>query len=225
MKLLITSGGTSEPIDAVRVLTNSSTGRTGAYLADFFASRGAEVTLLRAERAIAATHPAVRTQTYVTTAELRDALREQLTQHAMDALIHAAAVSDYHVAGLDIGGQDVQADTTVKRPSAEHMTIRLSRAPKLINTLKGWSRNSGMLLIGFKLTQAATPDEVQAHIRKLVQASRADYVVHNDQSRLTANAHPFTLFTRDGTVAEGNTKEDLAIALSDILENAHAARA
>ena len=112
MKILVTAGGTEEPVDGVRRLTNSSTGATGGALARHFAEGGAEVLLLHAERAPLSGIPVER-ETFVTFADLEAALRRILSEDRWDAVVHAAAVSDYSVASVEVDGRVVQRDKEV----------------------------------------------------------------------------------------------------------------
>ena len=95
MRCIVTAGPTYEALDKVRRLTNFSTGRLGTELAEFLSARGHEVTLLigqqathRAERAVA------RIESFSTTSDLRGRLRG-FGSEAIDAVFHAAAVSDF----------------------------------------------------------------------------------------------------------------------------------
>ena len=77
MKVLITGGGSEEPIDNVRSVCNFSTGRTASFLADFFADSGFEVTALMAEKAVKPSRSITRVLTYQTFAQLKSALEEE----------------------------------------------------------------------------------------------------------------------------------------------------
>ena len=102
-KVLITSGGTREPIDGVRSITNSSTGRTGATLADELLSRGHDVVYMHAASAILPTSssPRLRLRSFVDFKSLESAMSEELSRNRFDAVIHAAAVSDFSVATIE----------------------------------------------------------------------------------------------------------------------------
>ncbi|MEX2044583.1 MAG: bifunctional phosphopantothenoylcysteine decarboxylase/phosphopantothenate--cysteine ligase CoaBC, partial [Opitutus sp.] len=103
LRVLITSGGTAEPVDGVRVLTNTSTGRTGALIAGHFARAGHEVVLLRAHNA-GQPAGAVREEVFGTFGELDALLTRFLGAEDFDAVIHAAAVGDFSVAGIEVDG-------------------------------------------------------------------------------------------------------------------------
>src|SRR5881396_3056907 len=95
MNCIVTAGPTYEPLDEVRRLTNFSTGRLGSELASFLSAQGHEATLLIGQQAtFRGERHARHVQTFTTTADLRDRLRA-LGGEAVDAVFHAAAVSDF----------------------------------------------------------------------------------------------------------------------------------
>jgi phosphopantothenoylcysteine decarboxylase/phosphopantothenate--cysteine ligase len=213
LRVLITSGGTAEPIDGVRVLTNTSTGRTGARMAEYFARCGHEVTLLRASQAVSAS-AGVTERTFVSFGDLDWALTELLGAHDFDAVIHAAAVSDFCVAGVSVDGviQPVGAKLDSQRPA----NIVLRTNPKLVAELRARSRNRAIQVIAFKLTSGATPSEIQAAVTRLFAECPADRVVHNDLADHGAvpDDFPATLYLRDG----GTVRCPSRTALAECLE-------
>src|SRR5688572_259379 len=108
LRVLVTAGGTAEPVDGVRGLTNTSTGATGAGIATHLARRGHDVVLLRARTALAADGPC-REEVFGSFSELETALRRLLGTGRFDAVIHAAAVSDYGVESIESAGGVVPA--------------------------------------------------------------------------------------------------------------------
>lgn len=200
LRVLITSGGTVEPIDGVRVIANLSTGATGALLAEHFARNGHEVVLLRAEQARRVTG-GLREDVFTTFADLDAALARWLEREEFDAVIHAAAVSDFAVHAVEVDGALVPPGAR-KLASSSAPVLRLRRNPKLLDTLRARSRNPGVRIVAFKLTNAATPEGVRAAVRPLLGADRADFVVHNDWSaRVAGAAFPADIWPRDGSAA------------------------
>lgn len=95
MQCIVTAGPTFEPLDTVRRLTNFSTGRLGSELCNFLAARGHDVTLFIGQQAPwRGERHARQVETFTTTANLRERL-ESLASLAVDAVFHAAAVSDF----------------------------------------------------------------------------------------------------------------------------------
>src|SRR5688500_5204993 len=104
MKILITSGGTREPIDQVRFITNFSTGKTGALLTDYFCETGHEVTQFFGEGSMVSRRAATK-QSYSSFQDLDQKLRALLKSENFDAIIHLAAVSDYSVSDVEFEGK------------------------------------------------------------------------------------------------------------------------
>ena len=114
LNILLTSGGTRETIDSVRSICNTSTGKTGAALADQLAESGHALTHLRAIDSVASIHPQIKTLTFTDFANLEAKLIRVLTGDqtpgtpatpVFDVVIHLAAVSDYSVAGISLAGR------------------------------------------------------------------------------------------------------------------------
>lgn len=194
MRVLITSGGTREPIDGVRVIANSSTGATGAAIADAFYTAGFDVTLLRATSSVIPAQP-VRRKTFVTVHDLDTACYELLSGEHFDLMIHAAAVSDFVVETVTIDGIPHPAPFTGKLHSSARLSLELVPGKKILPELKGYSRNPALRLVGFKLTDGASDDEIRAAVERVL-ASGADLVVHNDQQ--TMQQTRATLWDRTG---------------------------
>lgn len=175
---MLTAGGTREPIDGVRVIANSSTGKTGALLADALFQAGWETTLLRAQGAIQPTQP-VTQKTFVTVEDLDHACQELLANATYELVIHAAAVSDFVVDAVVVDGVRYPAPVTVKLPSDKPLSVELMPSKKILPELKGYSCNPNLHLVGFKLTNGASEAEIAQAVGKVLLAG-ADLVVHND---------------------------------------------
>ena len=185
MKLLVTAGATREPIDAVRFLSNVSTGRTGAELAAALAARGHEVLLLRGTGAVAAP-PGVDSQVFSSAGDLLDQLQGRLAGGDFAGVIMTAAVADYRPETANPGKLDSAVPTR---------TLTLVRNPKILPQLRGLSPRP-LRVIGFKLTVGADAAARLAAVRRQFDESRVDAVVHNDLEEIkTAATHPFRLFT------------------------------
>jgi phosphopantothenoylcysteine decarboxylase/phosphopantothenate--cysteine ligase len=217
LRVLVTSGGTVEPIDGVRVLTNTSTGATGALLADHFTRRGHEVVLLRARHA-QRPEAAGREEIFGSFAELDAGLTRLLGAERYDAVIHAAAVGDFGVESVETAG-GVQAAGFAKLDSRSSPLLRLRQNPKLVDTLRPRSC-APLQVVAFKLTSGATVPEAAAAVGALFAHSGADWVVQND-TRARADAagvFPADVYAPDGAVAAHcATRAALAVALEELL--------
>jgi phosphopantothenate---cysteine ligase (CTP) len=189
MRALVTAGGTSEPIDDVRVVTNLSTGRLGAELANALVASGAEVTLL-AGRSLAS-HPEwvdhrVTVIPFGGFADLQASLEREI-EHRPDLVLMAAAVSDYSPARAP--GKLSSA--------ADELVVVMQRNPKLLSTLRD-RLGPGPRLVGFKLLAGVEPDELVDTARRQVARDRLDLCVANDLAELTSGNHPVWLVPADG---------------------------
>ena len=219
LRVLVTSGGTAEPIDGVRTLTNSSTGGTGAEIADRFLRSGHEVVLLRARHAASPEAPC-REELFGSFAELDAALTRLLGAESFDAVIHAAAVSDFGVESVLVAGA-VQSPGAVKLSAETPPVLRLRGLPKLIDGLRARSPNPAVRVIAFKLTLGASPAAAQAAVQSLISRARPDYVVANDLSARAAAPSDFPSVIHDAAgqvVAHCATRPELAAALVRLAE-------
>jgi phosphopantothenoylcysteine decarboxylase/phosphopantothenate--cysteine ligase len=219
LKVLISSGGTSEAIDGVRAIRNTSTGRTGAAIADSFASHGHEITFATADGASRPKAP-VLTKPYVSFNDLDQVMKSELEDESYDAVLHLAAVSDYAVDHLSVDGTDIAPNPGAKIASGADLTVHLKRNPKIVDRLRDYSSNPALTLIAFKLTKGLNDEQALAKVVELFESSQADFVVHNDLAEIALDGenHRARIFDRDGAVrADVATKADLARALENLI--------
>ena len=165
-RVLISAGGTREPIDAVRFVGNRSSGRMGVALAEEAGRRGADVTLLAANLSV----PAPAGVTLVDTPTAADMERETLARADADVVIMAAAVADYRpAAALDS-----------KRPKdAELWALELEPTTDVLREL-GERRQDGQVLVGFA---AEAGGDGLARAADKLERKRLDLLVYNDVAR------------------------------------------
>lgn len=159
-RLLVTAGGTQEPIDPVRYVGNRSTGKMGYAVAEAARDRGAEVTLVTAPTSLPP--PAYVQVIQVETARQMQQAVSQAVQTA-DALVMAAAVADYQPAE--------RAQQKIKKQN-EELAIRLTPTPDILAELP----ESRLVKVGF----AAESEDLIAHARDKVRRKRLDLIVAND---------------------------------------------
>jgi phosphopantothenoylcysteine decarboxylase/phosphopantothenate--cysteine ligase len=186
MNVLVTAGATREPIDAVRFISNFSTGSTGASIAEALVAIGHRVVYVRGESAVPAPSAAEQGSFY-SARDLSAQLQRRLAKGDVDAVIMAAAVSDYRPG----------APTDGKLSSApEELTLHLVRNPKILPQLKAWSPRP-LRVVGFKLTAHADAVARRAAVAAQFAAGGVDLVVHNDIAEirtLDRLVHPFYLY-------------------------------
>ncbi|HZZ20146.1 MAG TPA: bifunctional phosphopantothenoylcysteine decarboxylase/phosphopantothenate--cysteine ligase CoaBC [Opitutaceae bacterium] len=214
LKVLVTSGGTSEPIDGVRVISNRSTGRTGALIASRLARSGHDVVHLRAGNSVQA--DACRDETFESFSDLESSLGRLLGAEKFDAVVHAAAVGDFSVASVTADGKT--SPFAAKLGSHSAPLIQLRANPKLVDGLRRQSANADLTVVAFKLTNGAGPGEAADAVASLFDHSGADFVVHNDATQQSGpEAFPSAVHSREGTVIPCATRTDLAEAIQSLL--------
>jgi phosphopantothenoylcysteine decarboxylase/phosphopantothenate--cysteine ligase len=216
LRVLVTSGGTAEPLDSVRVLTNTSSGRTGALIAGHFDKGGHEVTLLRAASSVEA-GASIRQVIFGSYADLEASLSRLLSRERFDAIIHSAAVGDYGVESVTTAGRAISPNHKI--PSGEELTVLLRPRAKLIDQLRDLSINPRLLVVGFKLTSGSDDAESNGQVRSLFERRVADLVVHNDLAWRTGDTDPFPaeIHRLDGTIIRCPTRSVLACELERML--------
>src|SRR4051812_5929111 len=148
--IVVSAGGTREPLDPVRFLGNRSSGRQGYALARTALSRGAEVTLVSAN--VALPDPAGAKVVRVrTAAQLRDVTRD--AARSADVVVMAAAVADFRPAHVATG--------KIKKTADDPAAIELVRNPDILAELSGERVRPGQVIVGF----AAETDDVLANGR------------------------------------------------------------
>ncbi len=168
LQVLVTAGGTREPIDSVRFVGNSSSGRMGFALAQAARERGAEVTLLAANVALP-TPPGVVRRDLVTAAQLKDAC--ELEFPSCDVLLMAAAVADFAPADPE-GGK-------IKKSARERLELVLEPTADVLAGLAA-QRRDGQTLVGFA---AEHGERALACARGKLTGKGLDALVVNDISR------------------------------------------
>jgi phosphopantothenoylcysteine decarboxylase/phosphopantothenate--cysteine ligase len=219
LRVLVTSGGTAEPIDGVRVLANTSTGRTGAGLASHLMRCGHEAVLLRARQAARPEAPC-REEIFETFADLEAALTRLLRTERFDAVIHAAAVGDFGVESVVLDGK-AQPVGAAKLDSRFPPLLQLRENPKLVERVRSLSPTP-LKLIAFKLTRGASRPETNEAVRALFAHAGPDWVVQNDLAnrRDEAGTFPADIYQPDGSVTiHCSDRTELAAALERLLAN------
>ena len=204
LRVLVTAGGTREPIDPVRFVGNRSSGRMGLALAAASADRGAEVTLIAANVALAA--PAgVRRVDVETATELAEAVRAEFS--SCDVLLMAAAPADFRPTGV--------AEDKIKREEGG-LEVRLEPTEDILAGVAA-GRGMGQIVVGFA---AETGDGGLEHARGKLIRKGADMIVLNDVSDpeigFESERNAVTLVKRGGEEVVGiDSKEAIAAAILD----------
>lgn len=212
MRIVITAGGTSENIDGVRKITNSSTGKTGRSIAAKLVDKDHSVVFLHTS----GVKPieGASNITFEDFNSLENIFTEVLLSKP-DWVVHAAAVSDYRLDKVLVNGLALEADEKID--SGQNLCLELSPTPKLIQKVKEISPSTK--LFGFKFTNTSSPEKRLKQIGKIFTGSNADYVLHNDAKEKTETKHVYTIFKSQMTKVEaGETPEQLIESVIKCIE-------
>ena len=184
--IVISAGGTMEPIDPVRVITNHSSGKMGYALAEAARDRGAKVVLVAAPTSLP--DPVHVDVVIVKTAQqMCDAVLKEVPQ--ADALIMAAAVADYR--------PDTQAEQKIKKSASDHMDISLVKTTDILEAAAG-----NFVKVGF----SAESENLVSNAKAKVSSKGLDLIVANDitdpESGFGSDTNRVTLISRDLQVEE-----------------------
>lgn len=208
-KVLITAGGNIEPIDAVRYISNHSSGKMGYALAKECLLRGAEVTLIRAsvDNELIGSVDGVKEIEAMSASDMLNAVMENRVEK--DVIIMAAAVADFTPA-------EVSPLKLKKQEGQEFMTINLCKTVDIAARL-GADKPENQLLIGFALE---THSEKENALKKL-EKKNLDFIVLNSlqdkEAGFKVNTNKITIFHRNGDCKTFDTKRKCEVA-ADIVD-------
>jgi phosphopantothenate---cysteine ligase (CTP) len=175
MTSIVTIGPTQEPLDAMRILSNRSTGELGTLLAATLAQHGHRVIALRGIGSTASTipllHDSIRVIPFTTTDDLRWELEKTSRTGDIGAVFHAAAISDFYLPGAGHG----------KIPSKDGaLTLTLEPTPKLLSRMRSWFPKAR--ITGWKFEAAGNQEDAVAAGRSQIASCCIDACVVNGPS-------------------------------------------
>lgn len=225
-KIIVTAGGTSEPIDAVRTITNRASGKMGAAIAEECYKRGAEVLLLKSKTVVGTNAPqdtsgvtrrgspdggGMKIKVFETSADLEQLIEKHVKNY--DTLFHTAAVSDF----VPSEKLDMKLD------SGKSFVLKLKPAKKIISRIKKW--NPKIKLIGFKAVYKLQEKELIETGIKKSKDSNSDYIIVNDVGKegvgFAVDTNEVYIISPKGLVAkiEKDTKKEVAGKILDLIFN------
>ena len=226
MKILVTSGGTSEAIDRVRSITNHSTGHLGLVITEALIKAGHEVCLITTSHAIKpASHPNLKIIEIKNTLDLLEEMRNLVKDYQV--LIHSMAVSDYtpvYMTSID----EVQASQDISEFLTKHNTetkisskedaqiLFLKKNPKIISLVKEW--NPKIHLIGFKLLVDVSREYLIQIARESLEKNKADIIVANDLTQINAEQH-IAYLVEKSSFQTATSKQEIADLLLNKIQS------
>lgn len=222
MNVLITAGATREAIDGIRFISNFSTGRTGAFLADFFVSRQDTVSFVHGRGSVL---PA-ETQNieFRSFHDLNTHLINLLGENVFDLILHSAAVSDFSVSSVLLDGKEHEPSAVPKINSNQELVIKTQRNMKIIDNLKKYSQANPQLkhpplVVGFKLTNTPDKGVKEEEVARLASHARVDMIVHNDLHEMkTLGKHLFNVYVGTKVLQENLTCRELGFFIAQFAE-------
>jgi len=220
--VLVTAGNTSEPIDSVRSITNTASGKLGSIIADVFISEGISIVYVCGKNSARTSQPTVETVIIEGVAELAQAIKNLSRSYSFDCIVHSMAVSDYTVKGIIPYDELSEAMMHGTKPAIctkpgklssdmSDPVILLEKAPKVIKEFKNLQPQA--LLVGFKLLVNVTENELCSAADNLMKKNDCDFVCANDLNNITQNKHEALLLGKDGHYSKLSTKQDIALAI------------
>jgi phosphopantothenoylcysteine decarboxylase/phosphopantothenate--cysteine ligase len=208
LRVLVTAGGTREPIDSVRYVGNRSSGRMGMAIATEAAKRGADVTVVAANIGIAIPDD-IRLVPVSTASELEEATTAAFAD--CDVLVMAAAVADFRPAEA--------LDDKIKKTGRDGLSLELEPTTDVLSALAA-ARRPGQTLVGFAAEHGG---DAAAHGRSKLERKRVDAVVVNDISDpaigFESDQNEVTIVTAAGAVpVPRGQKTAVAAAIVDAVE-------
>ncbi|MDR3324756.1 MAG: phosphopantothenoylcysteine synthase [Spirochaetaceae bacterium] len=226
MNVLISSGGTRERIDAVRSITNASTGALGSLLADAFAAYGGveRIFYIAGPRALLPQTAKAEVIPIADALDLEQAVRKTLAGNTVDAAAHCMAVSDFRVSKVttvrraaEAGGVEEAAslDRKTKIPSGlddDKLILVLEENPKIIPLFKHLSPHT--LLVGFKLLDGVPHKTLIEAAYALLKQNRCTFVLANDAQNIRGDAHTGYLVDAGKNIERWDTKAEIAVGIA-----------
>jgi phosphopantothenoylcysteine synthetase/decarboxylase len=208
--LMITSGPTRAPLDAVRYLTNKSSGRLGSLIALEALRHGARVTFVHGRDSLTPaacgvdgdSRERVRMIEVETVADLIGALRAELPGDC-DAIVHAMAVLDFE--------PESAPDEKISSRQDEWL-VRLRPTPKAVAEIRDLAPDA--VLVSFKLVYNVSVEEMERAAAESARRYRSDLIVGNDLAEIERGRHVAHLLNGSGlTLARVEGKREIAAAV------------
>lgn len=208
--VLVTLGGTSEPIDSVREIRNQATGKLGILCAKKAIQLGYQVIVVASNTVdstlLESLPSCVLVYRIQGVLDLQATLKEILEQNTIEIVIHTMAVSDYFVAGAYNQEQQLVQGSKISSDE-EVLWLKLEKAPKVIQEIKQWQKD--VFLVGFKLLVDATKDELIEKAKAQEIAAKSDLVVINNLSEISETKHQADIVHEGKILATAQTKQEL----------------
>lgn len=231
-KIIITAGGTSEKIDNVRKITNSSSGKLGKIIAEKLLeekdSSIEKIYYICSKNALKPISEKIQIIEIVSTNDLQEVIERLLKEENITYFIHSMAVSDYtidfvtnakrlaininnnrdcDVYDLICNNTDNYNDNKISS-NEDDLIIKLKKTPKIISLIKKLSPPTH--LVGFKLLDGVSEHQLLDTAIKLKDKNKCDLVVANDLQHIREGVHQALIIRKNNDYIRAAGKEDIA---------------
>lgn len=226
-KIVITAGGTSEKIDQVRKITNSSTGKLGMTIANHLLATQEDIMIyyVCSKTAFRPLDKRVQVLEIEGTTDLKKTVEDLLLNQSIDVFIHSMAVSDYmtdYVTTLERIKESVKKYPSLDEAFShievlggnkissyeDNLVIVLKPTPKIISLIKTLSPST--YLVGFKLLDGVSKEKLIQVAKNLRDKNNCDLVVANDLELIRSGKHIAYLIDRVDKIEEALGKDEIA---------------
>ena len=226
-KIIITAGGTSERIDNVRKITNSSSGKLGMTIANHLLEENSDLMIyyVCSKNSLRPTDKRVKVVEIDGTIDLKNTIEGFLTNEHIDYFIHSMAVSDYmtdYVTTIERMKESIKEhddiDEAFKKIEViggskissyeDNLVIVLKPTPKIISIIKNLSPST--YLVGFKLLDGVSKEELIEVAKRLRNKNNCDLVVANDLYNIRNGDHIGYIIDKTNKIEEAHGKDDIA---------------
>lgn len=226
-KVIITAGGTSEKIDNVRKITNSSSGKLGMTIANYLLQENNDIIIyyVCSKNSFRPTDDRVKVIEINGTIDLKNTIKNLLVNEHIDYFIHSMAVSDYmtdYVTTIEKIKKSIKESNDISEvfknievidgskisSYEDNLVIVLKPTPKIISIIKNLSPST--YLVGFKLLDGVSKEELIEVAKKLRNKNKCDLVVANDLATIRNGKHIGYIIDKENKIEEACGKEDIA---------------
>ena len=206
-RVVVTAGGTKEPIDDVRFITNFSTGQFGYTIARAFDAFGYEVSVLAPMDVLYRAGSLIENAQFINFSDTESLKSELEKLKSPDIVIHAAAVSDY---------RPIRTSGKISSDQDE-LVIRMERTPKILDGLRNLYGQSAFI-VGFKLLSGVSRNELVEKAMAQNKRAHLNLTVANDLQNLGGGMHPVILVTAEGGAIDlYGTREQVAVRIVEFI--------
>lgn len=235
-KIVITAGGTSEKIDNVRKITNSSSGKLGMTIANHLLKENDDLIIyyVCSKNSLRPLDKRIKVIEIDDTISLKNKIENLLLNEKIDYFIHSMAVSDYmtdyvttierikasikNTSNLEEAFSNIEIINGNKISSYEdNLVIVLKQTPKIISIIKDLSPQT--YLVGFKLLDGVSKEELISVAKKLRDKNKCDLVVANDLATIRNGEHIAYIIDKNNEIEESHGKDDIAKKLVRKMKN------